>query len=261
MNLHIAGLSFSYPSVPILKEIDFDFEQQEVVGILGPNGTGKTTMLRCINRILEPESGHVFLGERDLAQCRRSELARTFGYVAQRAESARTTVFDTVLIGRRPHIRWTLRDADIEATWDVLNKLDLQSMALRPVHELSGGEYQKVRIARALVQEPRVILLDEPTASLDLKNALEIMEILRDLSRTRRILVLMTIHDINLALGAADRLILLKAGSLYSAIRPGEITSDLVEAIYGVSAEIVTNGGRPYVLPESIRREEEDNIA
>lgn len=261
MNLRIAGLSFSYPSAPVLTGIDFEFEQQEVVGILGTNGTGKTTLLRCINRILRPECGHVFLGPRNIAQFRRPELARSFGYVSQRGETVQTTVFDTVLMGRKPHIRWKVRDLDIETTWDVLEKLGLKAMALRPVNKLSGGEFQKVRIARALVQEPRVILLDEPTASLDIKNALEIMELLRQLSQTRRILVLMTIHDINLALGAADRLILLKDRILYSAIRPAEITSELVGAIYGVSAEIVTRGGRPYVLPGAVGREEEGNIA
>lgn len=170
MILNVQDLSFRYNGHPVLQDIGFEAVLGEIVAILGPNGAGKTTLLRCLNRILRPQTGTVMLGEQDLATSSLREIARSMAYVPQHIEPTRVTVFDAILLGRRPWIGWDMRRDDILKVQAIIDQLNLTGLALRHVNEMSGGELQKVAIARALVQEPRVLLLDEPTSSLDLKN-------------------------------------------------------------------------------------------
>lgn len=174
MILQVGGVSFSYKSREILKEVHFSLEDNEILGIMGPNGVGKTTLLKCINMLLRPSSGSVYLDGKDLTSSSILEIASHIGYVPQRIETSRVTAFDAILLGRHPHIRYTLSEADLEKTDAAIRMMDLEDLALQFINEMSGGELQKVAIARALVQEPRVMLLDEPTSNLDLHNQVEI---------------------------------------------------------------------------------------
>lgn len=249
MTLSISGLSFAYGRNDILEDVNFSLEQGQIVVLLGPNGTGKTTLLRAINGILRPAMGTVLLDGRSLASCPRRDRAKIFGYVPQRDEPQHLTVFDAVLLGRRPHIAWTVKKEDVEKVGMVLRALSLEKFSLRFLDELSGGEFQKVALARALVQEPKVLLLDEPTSSLDLKNQIDMLRTLRQIVQERNVAILMSIHDLNTSLRVADRLIFLRDGVVCAACRPAEATADLIGDVYGLPVDVIAHDGAPLVIP------------
>ncbi len=249
MILSVDGLSFSYRGVPVLEGVTFSVAKGETVALLGPNGTGKTTLLRTVNGILRPRGGAVVVDGKTAAGLSPRERAMFFGYVPQRGEMTRLTAFDAVLLGRRPHLTWTVERRDLEKVEGAFEALSLQSFALRYLDELSGGEFQKVLIARALVQEPKVLLLDEPTSSLDLKNQMDILATLKHVVQGHGMSALMSLHDLNTALRFADRLLFLKGGAIAAACSPGEVTAETVKATYGVSVEILRHRGVPMVVP------------
>lgn len=162
------------------------------------------------------------------------------------------TVFDTVLLGRKPHIKWEITDRDIEITYKVLKLLNLEDYALRYTNELSGGELQKVIIARALVQEPQILLLDEPTNNLDLKNQLEVMKIIRDISKSQNIASIVVMHDLNLALRYSDKFIMLKDGKIFAEGDRSIINPENIKAVYGVNAFVENIRGIPVVIPVDV---------
>jgi iron complex transport system ATP-binding protein len=160
--LDINDVSFTYRSSDVLHDVSFAVNPGEVVSILGPNGVGKTTLLRCINAILAPKTGDILVGDENILSLSRMEVARRIGYVAQQCEKARLTVFDAILLGRRPHMGWNISDTDLKIVDAAVRMLELEDLSLRYIDEMNGGELQKVSIARALVQEPRLLLLEEP---------------------------------------------------------------------------------------------------
>ena len=251
VRIRIRDVEFSYASVPILKNICMEVAESEILGIIGPNGAGKSTLLRCIDRILSPQKGTIFLNEQDISKMSRLEIAKRMGYIPQSTTQVfPATVFETVLMGRRPHISWRCNERDVEKVLEVLHLLDLEGLAMRDINELSGGQQQKVLIARALVQEPDVLLLDEPTSNLDIKHQLEVMDIIKEIARKRGISAIMAIHDLNLAARYADRLIMMKDGMIYAA---GEhfsvLTPENIREVYGVEVEVSKHNGRPFVIP------------
>jgi iron complex transport system ATP-binding protein len=249
MMLSVNELKFLYRNRTVLQEIGFSINAGEVVAVLGPNGVGKTTLLKCMNRILRPKEGSVYLDEEDLMHLETKEIARRVGYVPQRIETGRLTTFDAVLLGRTPHIGWDVQQKDLEIADSVLKKLHMDSLRLSYIDEMSGGELQKVAIARALVQEPKVLLLDEPTSNLDLKNQVEILTIIRDIARDHRIAVVMTMHDLNQALRFADSFIFLKDGTVRVHGGNEIVTADIIEEVYGLPVMIGELGGVRWVIP------------
>ncbi|MEE4243664.1 MAG: ABC transporter ATP-binding protein [Desulfopila sp.] len=234
----------------ILNDLDFSLQSGEMLAILGPNGAGKTTLLRCINGMIKPWSGCVEVDQADVFRMKATEIARTLGYVAQRNEAGRMTVFDAVLLGRKPHIQWKISEDDLSKTSGALQQLRLDHLALRHIDELSGGELQKVCIARALVQEPKVLLLDEPTSSLDLRNQLDILQTISRVVREHQIGAVMTMHDLNLAFRFADRFLFLKDGKIFANGQKNQIDSDTVAEVYGVQVEIVRHNGHTVIIPK-----------
>ncbi|ACV24227.1 ABC transporter ATP-binding protein [Methanocaldococcus fervens] len=249
MILSVDGVEFAYRSRKVLNNIKFKVNRGEVVSILGVNGAGKSTLLKCINRILKPKRGTILIDNFDINKLNGLELAKKVGYVPQRAERNFLTVFDTVLLGRKPHIKWEVSEKDLEITHKVLKLLNLEDYALRYTNELSGGELQKVIIARALVQEPQILLLDEPTNNLDLKNQLEVMKLIRDVSKSQNIASIVVMHDLNLALRFSDKFIMLKDGIIYAEGDKSIITPENIKAVYGVDAYIESVRGVPVVVP------------
>jgi iron complex transport system ATP-binding protein len=249
MMLSVNGVSFKYKSTPVLHGIHFDVACHEVVSILGPNGAGKTTLLKCMNAILKARGGTISLDGENVLNLSSMEIARKMGYVAQKSESSRTTVFDAILLGRRPHIVWRVSDHDLKLVNAAIARLNLTHLSLRYINELSGGELQKVSIARALVQEPRVLLLDEPTSSLDLKNQIEILQIIREVADTHAVSAVMTMHNLNMALRYSNKFIFLKNGSVFAAGGADTITPEIIQAVYGVPVEIKIHGSVPVVVP------------
>ncbi|MGQ9498288.1 MAG: ABC transporter ATP-binding protein [Desulfotomaculales bacterium] len=249
MILSVDGVEFSYNSRPVLRDIKFEVNRGEFFSILGNNGAGKSTLLKCLNRILKPQRGTVFVEKKDILRLSRPEVAQKMGYVAQRYENPRFTVFDAVLLGRKPYIRWDVSTRDLEIVHGVLGMLGLEEFALRYLDELSGGELQKVVVARALAQEPRVLLLDEPTSNLDLKNQLEVLHIVARYVRERGIAAVVVMHDLNLALRFADKFLLLKEKSVFACGGMEVMTPENIASVYGVPVRMEKLRGVPVVVP------------
>jgi iron complex transport system ATP-binding protein len=249
MILTVDNVSFQYKSTAVLDSICFQVPVHNVVAVLGPNGVGKTTLLRCMNAILRPKSGVVRINGENILNMGTMEIARRMGYVAQRAEAARTTVFDAILLGRRPHISWRASEHALRLTHAATDRLGLNALSLRYVTELSGGELQKVSIARALVQEPGILLLDEPTSSLDLKNQIEILKTIRQVAATHEVAAVMTMHNLNMALRYADQFIFLKAGRIFAAGGAETVTPEIIGEVYDVAVDITRHRGAPMVVP------------
>ena len=213
VKLKIKDVEFGYSSMPVLRNVNIELAESEILGVVGPNGAGKSTLLRCIDRILIPQKGCIMLDGRDIREISRMELARKIGYVPQDGSQIfPATVFDTVLMGRRPHLGWRSSERDTEKVLETLKMLNIEDLAMRDINELSGGQQQKVFIARALTQEPELLLLDEPTSNLDIRHQLEVMEIVKRVVRERGISAIMAIHDLNLASRYADRIIMMNGG-------------------------------------------------
>ena len=249
MFFEVNGISFSYKSKHVLDNVSFSLEADEVVSILGPNGVGKTTLIKCIDKVLKPDSGSVFVEEANLHEMSKKDIAKNVGYVAQRTETSRTTVFDSVLLGRKPHFEWNVSQKDIRLAGRVLHLLGLDGLALKYVDEISGGEYQLVQIARVLVQQPKVILLDEPTSSLDLSNQHMIMHLVRNIVKKNHMAAIMIIHDLNLAIRHSDKFVLMKDGMIYSVGGHEVITPENIKAVYNIEAYVESVRGIPVVIP------------
>jgi iron complex transport system ATP-binding protein len=250
VNITINDLTFGYNSSKILDGLDLVVENSEVLGLVGPNGSGKTALIKCIDKILKPK-GSILLDGRNIDTVSRTELAKRLGYVPQSSSTPlATTVFDTVLMGRRPHISWRVSDADLDKVADILGLLHLEDLAMRDFSQLSGGQKQKVLVARALAQEPEVLLLDEPTSSLDMKHQLEVMEMIASLVKEKRISAVMALHDLNLASMFVDKLAILKDGKIYAAGKPADLLNARnIREVYGVEAVVMENLDRPYIIP------------
>lgn len=249
MILAVDGVEFSYSSRPVLRNIKFEVERGEFFAILGNNGAGKSTLLKCLNRVLKPQRGTILLEKSDLFSLSRREVARHLGYVAQRYESTRFTVFDAVLLGRKPHIKWGTTVRDLEVVRKVLAILGLEEFSLRYLDELSGGELQKVIVARALAQEPRVLLLDEPTSNLDLRNQLEVLKTVQRAVREQNLAAVVVMHDLNLALRFADKFLLLKNRTIFACGGMEIITPENIASVYGVPVAVERLANIPVIVP------------
>lgn len=249
--LEVTHLNFSYPDGPVLRDISFAASAGELLAVLGPNGAGKTTLLKTLNRILVPDAGKILVGNRPVSAMGVREIARHMAYVAQTPEGGRITVFDAVLMGRIPHLGFRPSRSDLEKTGAVMARLDLSGLALKTLDRLSGGQRQKAAIARALVQETPVLLLDEPTASLDLKNQTDILALIRHIARDHGMTVIMSMHDLNAALQYADQYLCLKDGKIKGSGAVRTITPELIRQVYGVSVDMVYHRGQPMVVPRA----------
>lgn len=248
--LEISDLSLAYKDNElVLDGLNFSIKPGQVLAILGPNGVGKTTLLRCINAIVRPSSGSVHIDRADVFSMDVSQIARYFGYVAQHNKGRRITTFDAILLGRKPYLRWKVTKEDLAKVNSVVHHLGLEHLALRYINEMSGGELQKVCIARALVQEPKVLLLDEPTSSLDLKNQMDILQTIRTAVTKHDLSAVMTMHDLNLAFRYSDRFLLLNDGKVYGSGHPHEITGHMIESVYGVKVDILKHKEQVIVVP------------
>lgn len=246
--IEIRNIAFSYGKQHILNGVNFSVNPGECVGILGNNGAGKSTLITCINRIRTPERGEVLVDGRPVRGMSRNEMARTIAYVAQKNEMSHATVFDCVLLGRKPYIKWGVRQEDIDLCEAMIRRVGMEDFQVRSLDELSGGELQKVMLARALVQQPRLLLLDEPTSNLDPRNQYEMMSLVRQIAREQGIAVLIVIHDLNLALRYCDRFYFLKDGTGYSYGGADTVTSETIRKVYGIRAEIAQVNGKKVVV-------------
>ena len=249
--LTIRGLGVSYRERRILNTIDMDLAAGEIMSIVGPNGAGKTTLLKCLVGIVSPREGTICIDDRDVARLNGNTRARHIGYMPQRSPSRfPMTVFDAVLMGRRPHMVWKPSRHDLEVVETVITAMNIHHIAFRDFDRLSGGEQQKVLLARAFVQEAAYLLLDEPTSNLDLKHQFELMEMVAHMAAAESRGVMVAMHDLNLASRYSDRIAILSGGRICSIGSPLEvITPDMIKDVYGVAVAVTPFNGRPYIMP------------
>ena len=215
MSIRIEGLTFAYGSTPVLDDVTLPAARPgELVGLVGPNAAGKSTLLKCAAGLLRAKTGRLWLDDAEVStrdQWRR--LRRQVTYLPQEyASTAAITVFEAVLVARQQTASWVVGDDDVAAVATILDELRLEPLALRYLSELSGGQRQMVAVAQSLAREPRVLLLDEPTSSLDLQRQLELLQLVRSLAAERSMTVLIALHDLNLAARFVDRLVVLHQG-------------------------------------------------
>jgi iron complex transport system ATP-binding protein len=229
-------ISFSYNGAEVLRNVSFTVQAGDFVGLIGPNGTGKTTLLNLIDGILRPREGMIRIHGVPVPQMKRDALAKIVAVVPQETPMIFPfLVQEVVLMGRAPHLgKWRFEgEKDLAIVSRAMEMTDTLALAGRSMNRLSGGERQRVLIARALAQEPELLLLDEPTASLDIRHQVEFFNLIKTLNMTQGLTVIAVTHDINLASLYCDRLILLKEGRIQMAGRPVEvITEEHIEAVY-----------------------------
>ncbi len=248
--LEAHGLHFAYRAgSPILQGVDIDLVPGSFLAILGVNGCGKSTLLSCLTGAAKPASGQVLLDGVPLGQVHRLDRARKVVFVAQHSHANRLTVYDAVLLGRRPHMQGGPSKEDRQIVENALERLDLAKCALRYTDELSGGEYQKMVLARAFVQRADTLLLDEPTNNLDPANQQEVMREVRDEVDGRGIAAAAVLHDINLALRYCDRFLFLANGRVDAVGDQGIVTPEQIERIYGMKSDVIEHRGRRLVVP------------
>ena len=248
--LEAHGLHFAYRAgSPILQGVDIDLAPGSFLAILGVNGCGKSTLLSCLTGAAKPASGQVLLDGVPLGQVHRLDRARKVAFVAQHSHANRLTVYDAVLLGRRPHMQGGPSKEDRQIVENALERLDLAKCALRYTDELSGGEYQKMVLARAFVQRADTLLLDEPTNNLDPANQQEVMREVRDEVDGRGIAAAAVLHDINLALRYCDRFLFLADGRVDAVGDASIVTPQQTERIYGMKSDVIEHRGRRLVVP------------
>ena len=249
--MEVKHLSYHYKGNPeVLKDVSFAVAPGEFLAILGNNGVGKSTLLKCLNHILKPDAGGVLLDGEDLLKESTREVAKQVAFVSQGVPSTQMTVHDVVMLGRRPYMKWGFTEEDHTIVHDAMHRLDVEDMRGRFLNQLSGGEKQKVMLARALAQQPKVLLLDEPTSALDIQNQYGVLKMVRDICHKDNRIAVVVIHDLNLALRFCDRFLLLKDGQVYRQGDRSILDSAALKEVYGVDAKVVEIEGRHMVLVE-----------
>jgi len=260
--LELKGLNKIYDNgFQAVKDVSFSVGPGLLVGLIGPNGCGKSTMMKCVNRLHTITSGDVLIDGESVRESSISSLAKKVANVpAELKVSFGLSVFDTVMTGRYPYVTslWWESEEDEQMVWDAMKKFGVDHFADRQLHMLSSGERQRVLIAKAYVQEPRLMLVDEPTSHLDMKYKLEVMEYLQYMVK-KDMTILVAEHDISLMARYCDLCIIMKKGEIVATGPPKEIiTSKLIEEVYEVNASVGFDGdGELYVLPKRYRSKHE----
>jgi len=257
VTLTIDDIDCSYGSVDVLKDVGFAVKSGQFLGILGPNGSGKTTLLRSISRVLKPQKGTILIGDENVYKMKTVDVAKQMAVVPQSTPvSFDFTALEVVLMGRNPHMaRFKMEGKkDLDIAKNSMQLTRTWEFADRPVNELSGGESQRVIIARALAQEPQILLLDEPTTHLDISNQLEIMDLIKHLCETKKLLIVAVFHDFNLAARYCDSIILLNDGKIVAVGKLNDtLTSENVKKVFDVDTIVKKHPitGSLYVIPIS----------
>jgi iron complex transport system ATP-binding protein len=259
--LTIQSLSVAYHDHLVLEDLSLSIQRGEILAVVGPNGVGKSTLVRALSGVIPPKHGRIILDGKDLSRLSPMQRARLMAVVPQARElPGAFTVYQTVLLGRTPYLSWLgiAGNGDHAIVRQALEHTHTLELADRRVGELSGGEQQRVLLGRALAQDAHVLLLDEPTTHLDLQHQSNLLNLVRKQVRGRSLTVLMVLHDLNLASLYADRVALMVAGQIYACGLPDEVlTSQNLSAVYHVPVNVIPHPehGTPLILPDGIEGE------
>ncbi|WP_069649119.1 ABC transporter ATP-binding protein [Caloranaerobacter ferrireducens] len=264
--IEVESLYFSYGDSLVLRDINFKIEKGEFVSIIGPNGSGKSTLLKNMISIYKPSRGLIKIDGKELGEYKAKELAKKVAIVPQDTNIAYDfSVFDVVMMGRNPYLGRFQKESykDFQIVKDSLKLTDTLHLKDKSINQISGGERQRVIIARALAQQPEIILLDEPTSHLDINHQLEILSLLKKLNTEKNMTIVIVIHDINLATRYSNKMILLNKGEILSIGKPKEvITYENIEAAYNlnvvITKDLYTNS--PYLMPLTPKNKVQTNI-
>lgn len=250
--IDINHLTFGYDSdCTILHDIDLHLKGEGLICIIGPNGVGKSTLVRCVNGLLKPDSGNVMIDGRDLSDMTAAEIAEIISFVPATTSIAfPMSVVDSILIALNRKDRWHTSSEDLAKAYLALDVMRMRDLALRNCNELSAGQIQKVALCRGLVRDSELLVLDEPTANLDIKHQIFVSDFMHELSKANSSMILMISHDLNLAARYANTVIVMsKPGVIYDVGSPQDvITEKMIRDVYDVDAEVVTKEGIPYVF-------------
>lgn len=250
--MEVKNISYHYHGGgEVLKDVNVTLEQGQFLAILGNNGVGKSTLLKCLNKILKADSGELFLDGENILQMSNHQVSQRIAFVSQTVPNTQMTVHDVVMLGRRPYMKWGFTEKDHQIVHSAMDRLNLESLRGRFLNQLSGGERQKVMLARALAQQPKLLLLDEPTSSLDIHNQYQVLEIVRELCHHDGLTAVVVIHDLNLALRFCDQFLLLRQGQVYANGDYRVLTPEALKAVYQIDGRVVEVENQKMVLVES----------
>jgi len=240
--LQVCKLSAGYKGKRIVRDVSFEVKAGEVCALLGPNGSGKTTILRCIAGVMRPISGSVLINGKNM----RDHMVKLIGYLPQSIEGKlKITVIEYILLGMAINKGfWKVRKEDVEVAHEALVTLGIENLALKNLDELSGGQRRLCDIALVLAKKPEILILDEPTSSLDIKNSFDVLETIRSVTKAEKLITLIALHDLNHAMEFSDHCAVLNSGKLITFGNPVEVLSpQLVEKVYGIYVEKISING------------------
>ena len=259
--LQVRDLFFSYDrKVPVLQGIDLTITEPGLYCILGPNGAGKSTLARCINNLIKPTSGEVLVDGKPVGDYSLKELSEIITYVpAMPPNTFDISVVDSILLGRPSRNQFRTSDSDLDKAQRLMQMFELQSLAFRSISRLSAGQGQSVALARGIMQETRIIVLDEPTANLDVRHQVFVTELFAALADAKDITVIMISHDLNIAARYAQKLFILSdEGRIHASGTANEVmTEDIIRYVYGVESSVFDNDGHPLISLEAALSEQE----
>jgi len=252
--LEIKSLTCGYSKKSVISEISFDVKMDELFGVIGPNGSGKTTLLRALSRVMKPMSGEILFNGVNVEKIPLRDFAKYTAVVSQLLPFVEMTVEEFVLLGRIAHfenMQFVESKRDLQIAHECMALTDTLRLADKPINQLSGGERQLAQIARALAQNPKLLLLDEPTAHLDITHQVVILDLLKKLVHERKLTVIMVLHDLNLASEYSDRLALISNGRIHKVGSPEEVINfSIIEEVYKTVVVLKKNpvSHKPYVF-------------
>lgn len=256
MSLVIKNLQFSYGNLSVLNKISSYFEDSTFYAIIGPNGCGKSTLLKCLYGYLEPSSGSILIDDKNIKKMNHKKRATKISYVAQSNETGFDfTVKDIISMGRNPYIKRfsSMSEDDIYHVYEAMDKTSTLAFKDKSINELSGGEKQRAFIARALAQDTKFILLDEPVSNLDINHQTEIMSTIKSLSTNHKRTIICVLHDLNLAYLYADYVLLIDNGKVHSIGKPSNVlTKENIKSVYKTDVTILEdkNGDFKFIVPK-----------
>jgi iron complex transport system ATP-binding protein len=254
--LEVCNLTVAYGARMVLQNISLRVQSGEILALIGPNGAGKTTLIKTLSGVLKPHRGSILLDGQDALRLTIRQFARLVATVPQaRHLPDSVSVYDTVLLGRTPHLGWLgqVSERDRQRVQEALQKTGALDLSERTLGRLSGGEQQRVLLARALAQDTPILLLDEPTTHLDLHHQTVLLQLVRELAREHGLAVVMALHDLNLASLYADRVALLVRGELRGLGTPADVlTAERLSQAYALPLHVITHPdyGAPLILPD-----------